>query len=82
MAAAYDVGNLRRGESTSLAASAAAAKERGAATSTRLAAARRNILIMMHSSSSLGELAVLWTHVRRALYRISQSIVTDGQRRS
>src|SRR5262249_5934054 len=56
MAAAYDVGNLRRrGESTSLAASAAAAKERGAATSTRLAAARRNILIMMHSSSSLGE---------------------------
>src|SRR5262249_28340260 len=55
MAAAYDVGNLRRGESTSLAASAAAAKERGAATSTRLAAARRNILIMMHSSSSLGD---------------------------
>jgi hypothetical protein len=82
MAAAYDVGNLRRGESTSLAASAAAAKERGAATSTRLAAARRNILIMMHSSSSLGELAVLCTHVGMALYRISQSIVTDGQRRS
>ena len=81
MAAAYDVGNSGA-VSDQLGCVRGGSEGEGSGDKHKTRCGTEKHLIMMHSSSSLGELAVLWTHVRRALYRISQSIVTDGQRRS